>query len=141
MGLLERFFAFVPERPVHDPDACWLWTGSVGSHGYGQLHHEGRPVSAPRTMLGITIGRSLTAGEMALHRCDVKRCVRPSHLYAGDAKQNAADAVARGQHYKQPRRTHCGQGHLLSPFHDRQICTTCHRESQRRRRGLARRPS
>ena len=30
-----------------------------------------------------------------LHKCDVKCCVNPDHLYVGTAKQNASDAVAR----------------------------------------------
>ena len=32
-----------------------------------------------------------------LHSCDIKNCVNPHHLRLGTAKDNAADAVARGQ--------------------------------------------
>ena len=32
-----------------------------------------------------------------LHKCDVPACVRPSHLYLGNVRDNAKDMVARGQ--------------------------------------------
>ncbi len=32
---------------------------------------------------------------MVCHHCDNRPCVRPEHLYLGDATTNSADAVAR----------------------------------------------
>jgi len=36
-------------------------------------------------------------GLWVLHRCDVKPCVNPEHLYLGDGKQNQKDALDRGR--------------------------------------------
>ena len=34
---------------------------------------------------------------MILHKCDHPWCVNPDHLYPGDAKQNAKDALTHGR--------------------------------------------
>jgi hypothetical protein len=36
------------------------------------------------------------AGMMVLHRCGIKSCTNPDHLYLGNALQNAADARTHG---------------------------------------------
>jgi hypothetical protein len=36
-------------------------------------------------------------GMFILHRCDEKRCVRPSHLWLGTAAENSADMAAKGR--------------------------------------------
>ena len=40
---------------------------------------------------------SIPAGAFVLHRCDNPPCVNPTHLYLGDAKQNARDRDDRGR--------------------------------------------
>ena len=37
------------------------------------------------------------AGKMVLHRCDNPICVRPDHLFLGDAASNAADRQQKGR--------------------------------------------
>jgi len=39
----------------------------------------------------------IPAGEAVLHRCDVRRCVRPDHLFTGTNADNQADKVAKGR--------------------------------------------
>lgn len=73
---------------------CWIWTGAVNSNGYGQLWVAGTKMYAHRFAYEYFI-RPIPDGMNVLHRCDVARCVRPSHLYIGDQKQNGKDAADR----------------------------------------------
>ena len=118
---------------VHKTRTCWNWIGSNGSHGYGQLMVNGRPKGAHRLSYEWAFGK-IPRGLMVCHRCDNKRCVRPSHLFLGTAKDNLHDALAKGVHIGPERRDRCLRGHELTVDGSRQRCITCERESQRKRR-------
>jgi len=75
---------------------CILWDKAVSNTGYGQKWYQGRMIGAHRYVYIKTFG-SIPNGLMVLHRCDVKRCVNPEHLYLGTVKDNAKDAIERGQ--------------------------------------------
>lgn len=75
---------------------CILWDKSVSNTGYGQSWRSGKSVSAHRLAYEDANG-PIPQGLSVLHRCDVKLCVNPEHLYLGTPKNNARDAVERGQ--------------------------------------------
>lgn len=75
---------------------CILWDKAVSSTGYGQSWRNGKSVAAHRLAYEDAAG-AIPLGMMVLHKCDVKLCVNPDHLYLGTAKDNARDAVERGQ--------------------------------------------
>ena len=54
-------------------------------------------------------------GMNVLHRCDVRHCVNPEHLFLGTQKENVADAVRKGRSPQSTKRTHCKLGHELTP--------------------------
>jgi hypothetical protein len=80
---------------VNKTDGCWLWTGPVNPKGYGYVPLR-RTVLAHRLSYQLAYG-DVPKGTFICHRCDTPACVRPSHLYAGDVRTNAADAKARGR--------------------------------------------
>lgn len=83
-------------------EGCWLWGGSVNSQtGYGQLKIAGRKYAAHRLSYVLSFGpipaHDSYHGLCVCHKCDVRRCVRPDHLFLGLSRDNARDAAAKGR--------------------------------------------
>lgn len=82
-----------------DPEACWLYDGPLSRPGYPRMRgrFEGRAVQ----VLGHRFSYYVTTGvwplPLALHRCDVRRCVNPRHIYPGTSDDNMRDMVERGR--------------------------------------------
>ncbi len=57
---------------------------------------DGKMQLVHRLSLEVHLGRELGKKELALHRCDNKRCANPDHLYVGNHSQNIQDAWDRG---------------------------------------------
>lgn len=76
---------------------CHLWTACVNKDGYGLIHSaEGKLSPAHR------IGWELKHGAIpnrlcVLHKCDVKCCVNPDHLFLGSKSDNTKDCIAKGR--------------------------------------------
>jgi hypothetical protein len=81
---------------------CWLWTGDVGSDGYGRMVIDKRMRPAHRLSWERHRGR-ITNGLWVLHRCDVKLCINPDHLFLGTAIDNNADCMAKGRNQRRER--------------------------------------
>lgn len=81
---------------VHKSEGCWEWTGGHDKDGRGRFWHEGRNVTAPRMALLLS-GTSVQNESWVCHHCDNPSCVRPSHLYVGDATTNVRDMDSRGR--------------------------------------------
>jgi len=76
---------------------CWLWTGTKNRRtGYGYMKVDGRHVDVHRIAYELAHG-PLPPGQCALHRCDVRLCVRPEHLFRGTKGDNARDMVSKGR--------------------------------------------
>jgi len=84
-----RFWSLVQ---CQDPDDCWYWIGGLFGGGYGLYMDRG----AHRVSWEIENG-PIPEGKWILHKCDVRGCVNPAHLYAGTPKENAEDMVRRGR--------------------------------------------
>ena len=96
---------------------CWIWMRALTRSGYGQLTYLNRHMEAHRASW-ITHRGEIPDGLGVLHRCNIRSCVNPDHLYLGGQKENVADAIAAGTFRSPPRRL--GSFHPLSKLNEGQ---------------------
>lgn len=91
-----RFWTKVAEQPGRN--GCWLWTGDKNAGGYGMTSFRTRNVLVHR--LAFRAFRGIIPGKLCvLHECDVRNCIRPSHLWTGTHKDNSEDMLRKGRHW------------------------------------------
>jgi hypothetical protein len=136
MNLLHEIAAARFWPRVRKTDTCWLWIGHKSRPGYGALNLKGKHVRVHRFSWLLHFGE-IPTGMSILHRCDVRNCVNPSHLFLGTQADNMKDAGKKGRicTIGKSRLTECKRGH---PFNEENTyrdgkghrrCNTCRQES------------
>lgn len=90
---------------VKGKDECWLWTAST-RNGYGAFKLDGRVVSAHRIAYALEFG---WPKNYVCHRCDIRICCNPKHLFDGTHSDNMKDAFNKGRldHFGGSKRHSC----------------------------------
>lgn len=88
---------------VNKTKTCWLWTASTDESGYGRFRLFGNRDGSKLALQGahrvswfIRHGR-IPVGMAVLHKCDVRLCVNPDHLFLGTQKENVQDMLLKGR--------------------------------------------
>jgi hypothetical protein len=81
-----------------DTNGCWLWQGTKGGKGYGQICRDGKTVGAHRASWEMNYG-PIPSGLFVCHHCDTPACVNPAHLFLGTNQQNMLDCIKKGRFY------------------------------------------
>jgi len=90
----ERFYDFVSPEPN---SGCWLWVGHCYGSGYGGFREaNGFHGHAHRYSWRLHNG-AIPNEQLVLHKCDVRCCVNPEHLFIGDYSDNLNDMHAKGR--------------------------------------------
>lgn len=83
------------EKIAFGSSDCWLWIGSVNRHGYGATSIAGEN-KAHRASWRLFKGH-IPNGMSVLHKCDVRCCVNPEHLFIGTQLDNMRDCSVKGR--------------------------------------------
>jgi hypothetical protein len=90
------------QKYVPEPNTgCWLWTGYVDRHGYGQFKGA-KQGSAHRWSYEYHAG-PIPEGLQLDHLCRVRSCVNPAHLEPVTCRVNVSRGLVQGNSWA------CGQ--------------------------------
>lgn len=78
---------------------CIEWCGHRNHDGYGKLQFKSKLHSAHRIAWEVAYG-AIPGGICVLHKCDVRHCINPDHLFLGTQVDNIADMCAKGRQAK-----------------------------------------
>ena len=119
---------------------CHIWMGPISAAGYGLAPSGVRRSGGAHRMSYEEVHGKVPDGMYVCHKCDVRLCVNPDHLYAGHPHQNTQDMVDRGRQRNGKEnyvdtRTHCSNGHELTDFYTSskglRMCRPCRARAAR----------
>lgn len=85
-------------RSVLTASGCRLWTGPKMKNGYGTgAYAHGSQRYLPHRLSYETFVGSIPNGLFVCHRCDVRLCINPDHLFLGTQEDNMQDCAKKGR--------------------------------------------
>lgn len=82
---------YIKARSRPNEAGCWMWQGAVMNSGYGSANIPAHQRSY------MAFHGDIPAGMFVCHRCDVKLCCNPEHLFLGTNFDNMQDCARKGR--------------------------------------------
>jgi len=85
------------EWSIPEPNSgCRLWLGAEAGKGYGRISIGNKNFRAHRISWEVHRG-PIPIGLVVCHKCDVRACINPEHLFLGSQVDNIIDAITKGR--------------------------------------------
>ena len=104
MGGIKTFEQRLEGKWREDENGCHIWTGTKNGDGYGELRFGKHIRKVHRLRYAHTYG-PIPEWLLCCHKCNVKACINPEHIYLGTDQQNADDSKRAGTHLIKRRGT------------------------------------
>lgn len=85
---------------VNKENECWIWNGGLTKKGYGQFHSKKIEESRAHRVAWLIVYGPIPKGLHVCHKCDIRSCVNPDHLFLGTNQDNVNDKVAKNRQYR-----------------------------------------
>lgn len=77
---------------------CHIWLGVKNNSGYGSTRtKQGRKTTGAHRRAWNEFYGDIPEGMDVCHKCDVRLCINPDHLFLGTRKDNLQDASKKGR--------------------------------------------
>ncbi len=87
----------IADNSVRRSNGCLIWIGECYSNGYGRMRMADRSsLSVHRAAYAVAYG-SIPEGMHVCHKCDVRNCCEPTHLFLGTPTDNMQDMARKGR--------------------------------------------
>ena len=94
--VLEEIRTYYERFVQKNESGCWGWNGCLSS-GYGTFTFRRKLMKAHRASWAIHNGE-IPKNSWVLHKCDVRICSNPDHLFLGNSLSNVRDMLEKGRH-------------------------------------------
>ena len=95
----EKIKSYIVNKVTVNQNKCWIWNGTPRENGYCRTSVKRKSWYLHRLSYFAFVG-DIPDGYDVCHKCDVRNCCNPQHLFSGTRKDNMQDAVKKNRQSK-----------------------------------------